>query len=66
MRNPPLATIRDLEGYQPRVDGEPPMALTSINRLSDMHEAMDIEDEMTSRAEDFARKKAQQGRNGQP
>jgi len=64
MRNPQLATIRDLEGYLPRVEGEPPMAITSINRLSDMHEAMDIEDEMNRRAEDHARKKAKsnQGR----
>lgn len=61
MRNPtPLATIRDLEGYQPRIEGEPPTAITSINRLSDMHEAMDIEDEMARRADAFARKKAKQ------
>ncbi len=62
MRDPQLATIRDLEGYQPRVEGEPLMAITSLNRLSDMHEAMDIEEEMGRRADDFARKKAKQDR----
>ena len=62
MRDPPLATIFQMEGYEARVEGEPPVALVSMNRLADMHEAMDIEEEMARRADVWARNKAKQER----
>ena len=58
MRDPPLTTIEAVEGYQPAVDGQPPMARVSLNMLADMHEAMDVEDEMNRRARAAAEKKA--------
>lgn len=50
MRDPPLTTIEAVEGYQTERVGEPPMGRISISRLADMHEAIDIEEEMARRA----------------
>lgn len=57
MRDPPLTTIEAVEGYQSRRRGQPPMARITINCLADMHEAMDIEEEMARRAEEAAKKR---------
>ncbi len=58
MRDPPLTTIEAVDGYQPAVDGEPPTARVSLTMIADMHEAMDIEEEMARRAEAAAKQKA--------
>jgi hypothetical protein len=57
MRDPSLTTLEAVEGYRPAVKGEPPMARVSINMLADMHEAMDIEEEIARRAEQAAKKR---------
>lgn len=57
MRDPPLTTIEAVEGCQPRRRGQPPTARVSINMLADMHEAMDIEEEMNRRGEEAAKRR---------
>jgi len=57
MRDPPLTTIEAVEGVRYR-SGDPPAARVSLTRLADMHEAMDIEEEMARRAEAAAKAKA--------
>lgn len=49
MRDPPLATYAEMTGYRPHVEGEPLQAIVSFNALADMHEAMDVEDELIRR-----------------
>jgi hypothetical protein len=57
MRDPPLTTIEAVEGVRLQ-RGEPPMARVSISRLADMHEAMDVEEEVARRAEAAAKARA--------
>jgi len=57
MRDPPLTTIEAVEGYRAQRCGEPPMARVSISMLADMHEAMDIEEEMIRRSEEAAKRR---------
>lgn len=49
MRDPQLASLKDLESYQPREPGQPRTAVYSLGQLVDMHEAMDAENETIAR-----------------